>query len=548
MKLIKKYFLFNFFLVMSCTVFSQKQTFDVLSFSVPRGWQQQQNDAAIQLSVTDKKNNTYAMAIITKATASDASANENFTKQWNAAIKSSVKLDGEPTMQPPSKGNGWDIVTGNANYTDETGKGNVALLSATGNGQTVSVVVMTNTKQYENDLATFLNSLELSKPSKSAPGNAPAPTAGGSNPTSIVGLWADYKSETSGYFSNGSPMLTAGYFRKEYVFKADGTYLFRTKNWSVFMKEILFIYETGTWKVNGNQLTISPKQGRGEWWSKAASGRTSEWGSKLKASTYKLQTVTYTFELHYFSGTKETDLILLSNNPTERDGRSNNNNQPNRWNYSPRALDKSSIDNPPGMTTSFDSKPSPGNTSVQQTNTTASLNSNTPVAGKIWEGTSPEKFVGGTMNGYNTGGYFTWQYRFGADGSYRFVYVDASAYTNTNLLQYETGTYIINGNQLTITPAKGANEEWSIVGGPVKLSAMSDMQIRNIKEQWGKRIKTEQRKLERVTYSFQVEYQQGNRANALILQYNNGHTEREGNGKMAYYFETAEARSAKLPG
>lgn len=51
-------------------------------------------------------------------------------------------------------------------------------------------------------------------------------------------------------------------------------------------------------------------------------------------------------ELKYFSGTKETALILKNSERTERDGASNNNNDANEWAYSPR--DKSIIDNPPG--------------------------------------------------------------------------------------------------------------------------------------------------------------------------------------------------------
>jgi hypothetical protein len=68
---------------------------------------------------------------------------------------------------------------------------------------------------------------------------------------------------------------------------------------------------------------------------------------------------------------------------------------------------------------------------------------------------------------------------------------------------------------------------------------MSDVQIRNIKEHWGQRLTSEKRKLEKVTYTFKVEYLEGNHANALIVQYNNGHTEREGNGETTYYFETS---------
>lgn len=183
--------------------------------------------------------------------------------------------------------------------------------------------------------------------------------------------------------------------------------------------------------------------------------------------------------------------------------------------------------------------------STTTTSVTGSIN--TALAGKIWEGSTSEKFVGsGAMTGYNTGGFFTYQYRFNGDGTYRFVYVGASAYTETNQLQYETGTYSVNGNQLSITPSSGTNEEWSVVGGPIKIAGMSDVQIRNIKERWGRRLSTTKRKLEKTTYTMEINYSKGDQSNVMILQYN-GHTEREGNGNMARYRETPAIKTVHLP-
>lgn len=188
----------------------------------------------------------------------------------------------------------------------------------------------------------------------------------------------------------------------------------------------------------------------------------------------------------------------------------------------------------------------PDDSSLQGTAETTGTNSS-PLAGKIWEGTVTEKFVGaGTMTGYHTGGFFTWQYKFNADGTYSFVYVGASAYTETNQLQYETGRYAVNGQQLTITPTSGANEEWSVTGGPVKIAAMNDIQIRNIKEHWGKRVKTEKRKLEKITYPFTLAYSQGDQTNVMTVQYK-GHTEREGNGNSTRFRETLPAKSVAIP-
>ncbi|SMC42181.1 hypothetical protein [Pedobacter africanus] len=156
MKLMKNIFLLSQLLLLSCTSFAQKQAFDVVSFALPKGWQQQQGEAGIQLSTTDKKTGVYAIVVITKSMLSNATANENFNNDWLKLVKGAVQVNSEPTMQKPTKENGWDVICGNANYTDGATRGVATLLTATGNHKAVSVVLMTNTKQYQNDLSALL--------------------------------------------------------------------------------------------------------------------------------------------------------------------------------------------------------------------------------------------------------------------------------------------------------------------------------------------------------------------------------------------------------
>lgn len=350
--------IFPFLLCVFCviSVYAQKQTFDVVSYKVPKGWQQKQNEGSVQLLATDKKSGGYIMAIITNASASTATAIENFKSKWKAAIADQIQLDGEPTIQPSSNENGWDIETGNAGYTDNGSKGNVALLSATGGGQTVSVVIMYNTNQYEKDLSSFLNSLELSEVKQNENENANSSSASTKNEgkSAIVGLWTDYVLETTGYNINGMPQYTAGYLRKEYAFYPDGTYLFRNKQWLTKTKDILFIYESGTYSVNGNRITIIPKRGKGEFWSKTSS--TKEWGKLVKASEYKLEIVTYSFKIENDPDYKITRLILSPGKLTQRDGgKFNAPSDPYEFRYSMRELE-SLIDNPPGLKTGFENK------------------------------------------------------------------------------------------------------------------------------------------------------------------------------------------------
>ncbi|HEX7757508.1 MAG TPA: hypothetical protein VF421_19320, partial [Niabella sp.] len=108
------------------------------------------------------------------------------------------------------------------------------------------------------------------------------------------------------------------------------------------------------------------------------------------------------------------------------------------------------------------------------------------------------------------GGFLTNQYAFYADGTSRFV--NTSSSTDTKSLRYETGTYAVNDNQLTIASIKGANEEWN-----------SDVGNRKINNSWNTKVNTGSRKLESCTYTFSIG-ENGNRS-GLVLQHN-GCTER----------------------
>jgi hypothetical protein len=331
----KKIFYVIILIASAMNINAQKETFDVISYTQPAGWQKTGNEGGVQMSVTDKKTNGYALAIITKATASTASANENFSNYWERLVKSTVQVKDKPIMQEPSTENGWEIISGGANYTDGANTGMATLLSASGGGQTVSVVLMTNTKKYQDELLSFLNSLELAKAPSNTIGNETTGTTNNSAGSSIAGLWTDYHPENNGY-SNGLPQLTGGYIRSEYLLNPDGTYIYRVKNWLVYgAKYILFIYETGTYSVSGNSIIFSPKRGRGGWWNKTK--RTSEWGSFVKASDYKPEKKSYPFEIKDYSG---PTLVLKTGNKNGVD----------EYRYTKKDnSNESLIDNPPGF-------------------------------------------------------------------------------------------------------------------------------------------------------------------------------------------------------
>lgn len=486
---------FTIIFLMSVIGYAQKQSFDVVSFTAPKGWQQQQNEGGIQLSATDKKTGAYAIAIITRATASDADVNENFNSDWEKLIKSIVQVKEDPAMQEPVKENGWDIVSGTANYTDGEQKAVATLLTATGGGQMVSVVLLTNSAKYEDELLTFINSLEITKVIASTSINTNPPANNKGNKPAIEGLWIFYNTESSGY-ANGFPQLTGGYMRREYLFNADGTYTFRAKDWMIYVKDILFVFETGTYSVNGNQITLSPKTGKGQWWSKVPNN-TKAWGKLVRASTdYKLQKTTYIFDFTSYKGNDEITLSLRTAKSTQRDGKDGDKTGVQEYRYKSRALNNSLIDNPPGLKTGVENKTSAPAVASQS-------NSSLPVAG-IWRYATQEFYdqsLYPAMGGGPTGGYYMTEYHFNPDGTFYFLDIALnSIHLKNNILNYEKGTWTVNGNKLTITPTTGASEIWS------KGSS------------WDKLLRTEKRILEKITYTFQF-HSFDSRGAMLVMQY-----------------------------
>ncbi len=515
-------------LLTASTTFGQKKTYGVITYDVPAGWTEKTTDGNTSYSKID--GGSWAQIAVYAQRASSGDIQTDFDKDWTELVATNKTISSPEKTAPQADGE-WTVMSGSGIW--QYNGANVATILTVYSNKNICVAVLCNStaQPYLKDYQTLIGSLDIN--ASSATTNQPESTnvsAPASNNGSVIGLWSYNLLETSGY-ANGMPQYTAGYFRREYKFNADGTYLFLFKTFSAYQKSILFGYETGKWSVNGNHLTIIPSQGKNEEWSKSAGGRNNEWGSLIKSYPSKLEQVTYQFEIKYYEGSKSYALILTYDKPTEREGATEK-----TFSYSRNDRKEPLVDFPPGT------KISSGTKTAQQSNSGNAANKiSSPIAGKIWEGSSLERSGSGNMQ-FNTGGFFTGQYYFNADGTYRFVNVNASSFTDTKSLNYETGTYTINGDQLTIKPSRGANEEWTKVGKTS--NGNSDMGNRKINESWNKKVKSNSRKLETYTYTFSVG-QNGNKT-ALILQ-RGGKTEREGDGKISYYNETAKETAVKIP-
>ncbi len=343
-----KYLITLAVLLSNATSYAQKKTFDIISYQAPAGWAAKEGNGYISYSKVD--GSSWAQIAIYQHRSSEGDVQKDFDKDWKELVAPASRGISAPEKTVPQTANGWTVMSGAGVW--QFNGANVASILTTYSNNTVCVSLLCNAtaEPYLKEYQTLIGSLNLdagatapAQTTATPPSNTNTNPSVNTNEPSIAGLWCDYLLETRGYI-NGMPQYTAGYFRKEYSFNTDGTYIYRVKNWSTMAKDILFVYETGTYLISGNQLTITPRKGKGEWWGKQG-GKTNEWGSLVKSADYKTEKVTYTFEIKYFSGSKSYSLILRPGQSTVREG--DISHQPD-FHYAQRTL-QTLIDNPPGF-------------------------------------------------------------------------------------------------------------------------------------------------------------------------------------------------------
>lgn len=292
---------------LSWNVFPQTtDSFDISTFSAPKGWTRQAGQDAVQFSIAD--NDSFCLITLFKSVPSLGSPKENFDAAWSTIVKEAVTVTAAPQILPSDPKGQWQISAGFAPFEKDGSKGVAILFTATDHGSMVNALILTNTDAFEAAVTAFLGSISFKAP-KSGP---PPPVESGTARVSVVGNWGKSNAVSQLYNRFG----TYSYNKQQYTFKTDGTYGFLAKNYSDANDETLLIRETGTYTISGNSLTIIPRSSVVEAWSKKNGG--DNWNILKSSQKRALERAAYQFEI------QQNNLVLQAPKETLRDGRFNN--------------------------------------------------------------------------------------------------------------------------------------------------------------------------------------------------------------------------------
>jgi starvation-inducible outer membrane lipoprotein len=450
--------------------FAQQQTFDLITFTPPKGWTKNVGETLLSYTITDNKTKSWCRINVVKSTTSKGTIEADFESEWLDLVVKNYNPTSERKENEIQEAEGWKIKAGSSKFTFDNREAMAMLTTASGYDRCVSIIAVTNSMEYLKDVKALIESLDLKKP---AIGSTENPVAE-DDKNSVVGTWKKTGSVNPSY-NDAYATSIAGYSSDQYIFNANGTYHFVSKTFGMSFAKILLVKENGTYQISGNTITITPQKSTLEAWSKKNGG--DKWGIRLSSQKRPLEKVTYQFTKHDFSGIQIWDLVLQNNTVTQRDGpHSNNKSFDKAWYYSPISANNPVIELPNGekITTEVQTEP------VQATN----INNSNSILG-TWCMSSSDNSSYRVKNSVMSTIFR--QYTFKENSTYTCNIKTYDPLMNSTYLGRENGTYKKAGNNLTIIPQRSVMEEWSKVDNT---------------DQWGKLLKTQNIALEKVTYTF----------------------------------------------
>ncbi len=309
-------------------VLPQTATFDIATYSIPRSWKKDTKEGVVIYTKMDTLSGSYCMIALYAAIPSTGNVQADFQHEWNELAVIPFNTGTNPATESLTTPEGWNVMSA-ASAAEKDGAGFYIVLTVfNGFGKTTAVLANLNDQAYVAELDKFLASVKLDK--KAVVATAKKEPGLETNLTVINGKWGKSSSSPSAY-TNGvmNNLAYSGYTKGQYDFKTNGTYIFQGESWGGYLNatEYRLIDENGSYRVTGNQLTLSPVK---------SLYRVVDQDGKMKNSEQlNLSKRIYSWQTYYYEGIQETNLVLTASRENVIDGGfSSNSLFPNSFLYS----------------------------------------------------------------------------------------------------------------------------------------------------------------------------------------------------------------------
>jgi hypothetical protein len=161
----KKLLLQLLFLIVIVNVSGQSQKFDIASFIPPQEWQRLDSNGKVGFfdSKTINGLTSFCQILLYPSRAGGGNAFKNFNEDWNNKVVKTTGYKGTPKTTTHKTPDGWNVVTGYANFSQQGGTYTCMLSTISGYGKVFSVLVNIAGQDYLTAVDDFFKNLQLDK-------------------------------------------------------------------------------------------------------------------------------------------------------------------------------------------------------------------------------------------------------------------------------------------------------------------------------------------------------------------------------------------------
>ena len=143
-----------------------RETFDLVTFDAPVGWNRETTDYALSFVTTNSKSRGWCRITIYKSQTGSGDATHDFENEWQAIVTKNYPDAIRPTPEMTNE-EGWTSASGVSEFKWQNENSFLLLTTITGHGAEITIMVMMNSNEFMPQVESFLGAIELQKPALS---------------------------------------------------------------------------------------------------------------------------------------------------------------------------------------------------------------------------------------------------------------------------------------------------------------------------------------------------------------------------------------------
>jgi hypothetical protein len=164
-------------------VFSQKESFDIATYTPPKNWKKEANPGVVNYTNVNTITGRFCVITLYASKASTGDAQKDFNNDWKGLVVTPYKADANPKTETQTTAEGWKVVSAAAQAKLDGNDFYVLLTVISGFGKTLSIRSSLNDGTYTEQIDAFLATIQLDKtksPSMKNNNTIPVQTTGAS--------------------------------------------------------------------------------------------------------------------------------------------------------------------------------------------------------------------------------------------------------------------------------------------------------------------------------------------------------------------------------